>query len=127
MDEQHLVDVDKQPIRNAIFRILAGGLCSAMFFVEWRDVSDVYHSGWANFDVHSGIGHLLINVPFAILMGLFAIGGYGTLDKPHRTLDNGLQRLLDPNYKADASSCHLDQQVDCPRRKKYLCFLSLLC
>ena len=119
MDEQYLVDVDKQPIRNAIFRILAGGLCLAMFFVEWRDVSDIYHSGWANFDVYSGIGHLLINVPFAILMGLFAIGGYDALDKPHRALDNGLQRLLDPSYKADASSSHQGQQVDCPRRKKY--------
>jgi hypothetical protein len=119
MDEQYLVDVDKQPIRNAIFRTLAGGLCLAMFFVTWCEVSDLYRSGWANFNIYSGIGHLLINVPFAILMGLFAIGGYDALDKPHRALDNGLQRLLDPNYKADASISHLGQQVDCPRRKKH--------
>ena len=38
MDEQYLVDVDKQPIRNAIFRTLAGGLCLATFFVRWCEL-----------------------------------------------------------------------------------------
>lgn len=118
MDEQYLVDVDKQPIRNAIFRTLAGGLCLAMFFVTWCDVSELYRSGWANFDIYSGIGHLLINVPFAILMGLFAVGGYAALDKPHHALDNGLQRLLDQSHSAHTTH-YLAEQAHCPRRQKY--------
>ena len=35
MDEQYLVDVDKQPIRNAIFRTLAGVICAGSLFVFW--------------------------------------------------------------------------------------------
>lgn len=117
MDEQYLVDVDKQPIRNAIFRTLAGLICAVSLFPFWSDGVRAYEAGWAHFDVSSGLSTLFI-VPIFIVMGLFAIGGYGALDKPHHALDNGLQRLLDPNYKADVSSSHLGQQVDCPRRKK---------
>ena len=118
MDELYLVDVDKQPIRNAIFRILAGVISAGSLFVFWSDGVRIYEAGWANFDISSCLW-TLVSVPAVIVMGLFAIGGYDALDKPHRALDDGLQRLLDPNYKADASSSHLGQQVDCPRRKKY--------
>ena len=45
MDEQYLVDVDKQPIRNAIFRTLAGGLSLFMLFPTWCDIGDIYRSG----------------------------------------------------------------------------------
>ena len=118
MDEHYLVDVDKQPFRNAIFRTLAGVICAGSLFVFWSDGVQFYQAGWAHFDVSSGMS-TLVSVPAVIVMGLFAIGGYDALDKPHRALDDGLQRLLDPNYKADAGSSHLGQQVDCPRRKKY--------
>jgi hypothetical protein len=118
MDEQYLVDVDKQPIRNAIFRTLAGVISVGNLFVFWSYGVRIYETGWAHFDMSSGLW-TLVCVPAAIVMGLFAIGGYEALDKPHRALDDGLQRLLDPNYKADGSSSHLGQQVDCPRRKKY--------
>ena len=118
MDEQYLVDVDKQPIRNAIFRTLAGLICAVSLLAFWSDGVRAYEAGWAHFDMSSGLSTLFI-VPIFIVMGLFAIGGYDALDKPHRALDDGLQRLLDPNYKADVSSSHLGQQVDCPRRKKY--------
>ena len=118
MDEQYLVDVDKQPIRNAIFRTLAGVISAGSLFVFWSDGVQIYETGWANFDIYSCLS-TLVSVPAAIVMGLFAIGGYDALDKPHRALDDGLQRLLDPNYKADVSSSHLGQQVGCPRRKKY--------
>jgi hypothetical protein len=117
MDEQYLVDVDKQPIRNAIFRTLAGVISVGNLFVFWSYGVRIYETGWTHFDISSGLW-TLVTVPAAIVMGLFAIGGYDALDKPHRALDDGLQRLLDPNYKADASSSHLGQQVDCPRRKK---------
>jgi hypothetical protein len=53
------------------------------------------------------------------VMGSFALGGYALLGQQQNSLDNGLQRLLDPNYKADVSSSYLGQQVDCPHRKKY--------
>jgi hypothetical protein len=112
-----LVDVDKQPIRNAIFRTLAGVISVGNLFVFWSYGVRIYENGWTHFDISSGLW-TLVTVPAAIVMGLFAIGGYDALDKPHRALDDGLQRLLDPNYKADASSSHLGQQVDCPRRKK---------
>lgn len=118
MDEQYLVDVDKQPIRNAIFRTLAGVICAGSLFVFWSYGVRIYETGWTHFDIYSGLW-TLVSVPAVIVMGLFAIGGYDALDKPHRALNNGLQRLLDPNYKADVSSSHLGQQVDCPRRKKY--------
>lgn len=118
MDEQYLVDVYKQPIRNAIFRTLAGVICAGSLFVFWSYGVRIYETGWTHFDIYSGLW-TLVTVPAAIVMGLFAIGGYDALDKPHRALDDGLQRLLDPNYKADASSSHLGQQVDCPYRKKY--------
>jgi hypothetical protein len=117
MDEQYLVDVDKQPIRNAIFRTLAGVISVGNLFVFWSYGVRIYENGWTHFDISSGLW-TLVTVPAAIVMGLFAIGGYDALDKPHRALNDGLQRLLDPNYKADASSSHLGQQVDCPRRKK---------
>jgi hypothetical protein len=119
MDEQYLVDVDKQPYRNAIFRTLAGLMCAASLFAFWSDGARTYEAGWAHFDISSGLS-TLVTVPVAIVMGLFAIGGYGALIKLHRAIDDGLQRLLDPNYKADTSSSHLGQQVDCPRRKKYM-------
>ena len=118
MDEQYLVDVDKQPIRNAIFRTLAGLISAGSLFAFWSEGVRAYEAGWAHFDMSSALSTLFI-VPIFIVMGLFAIGGYGALDKPHHALDNGLQRLLDPNYKAGASSSHLGQQVDCPHRKKY--------
>ena len=118
MGEQYLVDVDKQPIRNAIFRTLAGLICAASLFAFWSDGVRAYEASWAHFDMSSALSTLFI-VPIFIVMGLFAIGGYGALDKQHRALDDGLQRLLDPNYKAGASSSHLGEQVDCPRRKKY--------
>ena len=118
MDEQYLVDVHKQPIRNAIFRTLAGVISVGNLFVFWSYGVRIYETGWTHFDISSGLW-TLVTVPAAIVMGLFAIGGYGALIKPHRALDDGLQRLLDPNYKADASSLHPGQQVDCPRRKKY--------
>ena len=118
MDEQYLVDVDKQPIRNAIFRTLAGVICAGSLFVFWSYGVRIYETGWTHFDIYSGLW-TLVSVPAFIAMSLFAIGGYDALDKPHRALNNGLQRLLDPNYKADVSSSHLGQQVDCPRRKKY--------
>ena len=117
MDEQYLVDVDKQPIRNAIFRTLAGVISVGNLFVFWSYGVRIYETGWTHFDISSGLW-TLVTVPAAIVMGLFAIGGYEALDKPHRALDDGLQRLLDPNYKADASNSHIGQQVDCPRRKK---------
>ena len=118
MDEQYLVDVDKQPIRNAIFRTLAGVISVGNLFVFWSYGVRIYETGWTHFDISSGLW-TLVTVPAAIVMGLFAIGGYDALDKPHRALNDGLQRLLDPNYKADVSSSHLGQKVDCPRRKKY--------
>ena len=118
MDEQYLVDVDKQPIRNAIFRTLAGVICAGSLFVFWSYGVRIYETGWTHFDIYSGLW-TLVSVPAAIVMGLFAIGGYDALDKPHHALDDGLQRLLDPNYKAGASSSRLGEQVDCPRRKKY--------
>ena len=118
MDEQYLVDVDKQPIRNAIFRTLAGLISAGSLFVFWSYGVRIYEAGWTHFDISSGLW-TLVTVPAAIVMGLFAIGGYDALDKPHRALNNGLQRLLDPNYKADVSNSHLAQQVYCPRRKKY--------
>ena len=118
MDEQYLVDVDKQPIRNAIFRTLAGLICAASLFAFWSDGVRAYEAGWAHFDISSSLW-TLVTVPVAIVMGLFAIGGHKALDQSHRAVDNGLQRLLDPNYKADVSSSHLGEQVDCPRRKKY--------
>ena len=118
MDEQYLVDVDKQPIRNAIFRMLAGVISVGNLFVFWSYGLRIYDTGWTQFDISSGLW-TLVTVPAAIVMGLFAIGGYDALDKPHRALDGGLQRLLDPNCKTDAGSSHLGQRVDCPRRKKY--------
>jgi hypothetical protein len=118
MDEQYLVDVDKQPIRNAIFRTLAGVISVGNLFVFWSYGVRIYETGWTHFDISSGLW-TLVTVPAAIVMGLFAIGGYDALDKPHRALNNGLQRQLDPNYKADASSSHRGQPVDCLRRKKY--------
>ena len=39
MDEQYLVGVDKQPIRNAIFRILAGVISAGSLFVFWPSSS----------------------------------------------------------------------------------------
>jgi hypothetical protein len=118
MDEQYLVDVDKQPIRNAIFRTLAGALSAASLFVIWSDSVQIYEAGWTHFDISSCLS-TLVSVFMAMVMGSFALGGYTLLGQQQNSLDNGLQRLLDPNYKADVSSSRLGQQVDCPRRKKY--------
>jgi len=118
MDEQYLVDVDKQPIRNAIFRTLAGALSAASLFVIWSDSVRIYEAGWAHFDISSGLS-ILVSVFMAMVMGSFALGGYTLLGQQQNSLDNGLQRLLDPNYKADVSSLRLGQQVHCPRWKKY--------
>ena len=118
MDEQYLVDVDKQPIRNAIFRTLAGALSAASLFVIWSDGVRIYQAGWTHFDVSSGLSSL-VSVLLVTVMGSFALGGYALLGQQQNSLDNGLQRLLDPNYKADVSISRLGQQVDCPRRKKY--------
>ena len=118
MDEQYLVDVDKQPLRNAIFRTLAGVICAASLFAFWSEGVRIYEAGWVHFDVSSGLS-ILVRVFMAMVMGSFALGGYALLGQQQNSLDNGLQRLLDPNYKTDASSSHLGQRVDCPRRKKY--------
>ena len=118
MDEQYLVDVDKQPIRNAIFRTLAGLISAGSLFVFWSYGVRIYEAGWTHFDISSGIS-ILVSVFMAMVMGSFALGGYALLGQQQNSLDNGLQRLLDPNYKTDASSSHLGQRVDCPRRKKY--------
>ena len=118
MDEQYLVDVDKQPIRNTIFRMLAGVIFAASLFAFWSEGVRIYETGWVHFDVSSGLS-ILVRVFMAMVMGSFALGGYALLGQQQNSLDNGLQRLLDPNYKAGASSSHLGEQVDCPRRKKY--------
>ena len=117
MDEQYLVDVDKQPIRNAIFRTLAGLICAVSLFAFWSDGVRAYEAGWAHFDMSSGLSTLFI-VPIFIVMGLFAIGGYGALDKPHHALDNGLQRLLDPHY-TDRTDQYAVALGHCPRQKKH--------
>ena len=117
MDEQYLVDVDKQPIRNAIFRMLAGFICAASLFAFWSDGVRAYEASWAHFDMSSALSTLFI-VPIFIVMGLFAIGGYGALDKPHHALDNGLQRLLDQSHSAYTAH-YLAEQAHCPRRQKY--------
>ena len=62
MDEQYLVDVDKQPIRNAIFRTLAGLICAASLFAFWSDGVRAYEAGWAHFDMSSGLW-TLVSVP----------------------------------------------------------------
>ena len=116
MDEQYLVDVDKQPIRNAIFRTLAGVISAGSLFVFWSDGVQIYETGWAHFDISSGLW-TLVSVPAVIVMGLFAIGDYDALNKPHRALDESLQRLLDPNC-SPYTNHHPFKQVNCARRKK---------
>lgn len=118
MDEEYLVDVDKQPIRNAIFRTLAGLLCAGFLFVLWSEGVQIYEAGWTHFDIASYL-KALIHVHVTIVMGLFAIGGYDALLTLHRFIDDRLQRLLDPNYKADARSMYPSVQLYCPRKRKY--------
>ena len=117
MDEHYLVDVDKQPIRNAIFRMLAGLISAGSLFVFWSYGVRIYEAGWTHFDISSGLW-TLVTVPAVIVMGLFAIGGYDALDKPHRALDDGLQRLLDQSHSAYTAH-YLAEQAHCPRRQKY--------